>query len=543
MSAATASSSTPASTVPATTTSTTGNGTPSATTKPAVQPSEVGWLFVPQYYTFLNQNPGRLHCFYTKKSTLVHGTEQEDAEPCFGQQQIHDKISSLGFQDAKVFVSNVDSQSSASGGIIIQVLGEMSNKGGPWRKFAQTFFLAEQPNGYYVLNDIFRYLKEDDEIEEEAEAVDQAIQDEIEEADKNGTEVVHQAEANLVGQPDATPSVQPVQSLEAEPAPSAVAAEIEAPPAADSKALPASEEKAEEKAVAPPAEEKKVAEADKEAEKAEEVEEPKQEPVVSEETPAEPAKAAERAVPAETSAPAKEAAAAPSAAPAPAAAAVKEEAAPAKTPEPVAPALPKTWANLAASGANRWGSTVSAEVKGVSSSRPAVTQSTQATRPVKAATGAKETNGTSAAHANLTLAHGQVFVKNVVPEHVTTEALRSAFETQFGALRECQVVASKACAFAEFVSPEAAKKAIVASLPIREGGQGGVQVGKDGWTVIVEEKRKPGDRPAGGARSGGPGGRGGNGGDRGSYTRTNTGRGGAARTHTGARTGGRGGAN
>lgn len=28
-------------------------------------------------------------------------------------------------------------------------------------KFAQTFFLAEQPEGYYVLNDIFRFLKED----------------------------------------------------------------------------------------------------------------------------------------------------------------------------------------------------------------------------------------------------------------------------------------------------------------------------------------------------------------------------------------------
>lgn len=60
--------------------------TTTPSTKPAVQPSEVGWLFVPQYYTFLNQNPGRLHCFYTKKSTLIHGTEQEEEKPCFGQQ-------------------------------------------------------------------------------------------------------------------------------------------------------------------------------------------------------------------------------------------------------------------------------------------------------------------------------------------------------------------------------------------------------------------------------------------------------------------------
>lgn len=58
----------------------------SSSSKPSIQPSEVGWLFVPQYYTFLNQNPDRLHCFYTKKSTLIHGTEQEDEKPCFGQQ-------------------------------------------------------------------------------------------------------------------------------------------------------------------------------------------------------------------------------------------------------------------------------------------------------------------------------------------------------------------------------------------------------------------------------------------------------------------------
>jgi hypothetical protein len=64
-------------------------------------------------------------------------------------------------------VSNVDSQASANNGIVIQVLGEMSNNGLPHRKFSQTFFLAEQPNGYYVLNDIFRYLKDDDDIEED----------------------------------------------------------------------------------------------------------------------------------------------------------------------------------------------------------------------------------------------------------------------------------------------------------------------------------------------------------------------------------------
>jgi hypothetical protein len=132
---------------------------------------EVGWLFVQEYYTFLNKDPSRLHCFYNKKSTLLHGHEGENAVSSFGQSDIHKRILDLGFHDCKVLVSNVDSQASAHGGIIVQVLGEMSNKGSASQKFAQTFFLAEQPNGYYVLNDIFRYLKEDLEDEfEEAEA-------------------------------------------------------------------------------------------------------------------------------------------------------------------------------------------------------------------------------------------------------------------------------------------------------------------------------------------------------------------------------------
>jgi Nuclear transport factor 2 (NTF2) domain len=58
-------------------------------------------------------------------------------------------------------LSSVDSLASLNGGIVIQVLGELSNHDAPSQKFAQTFFLAEQPTGYFVLNDIFRYIKED----------------------------------------------------------------------------------------------------------------------------------------------------------------------------------------------------------------------------------------------------------------------------------------------------------------------------------------------------------------------------------------------
>ncbi|WBW71563.1 ubiquitin protease cofactor Nxt3 [Schizosaccharomyces osmophilus] len=140
--------------------------------EPVVGKDEIGWMFVQEYYTYLNKEPHRLHCFYTKKSTLVHGEEGEAINLCHGQQEIHNKILDLDFQNCKVLISNVDSLASCNGGIVIQVLGEMSNKGKLSRKFAQTFFLAEQPNGYFVLNDIFRFLREDveDEDVEETEA-------------------------------------------------------------------------------------------------------------------------------------------------------------------------------------------------------------------------------------------------------------------------------------------------------------------------------------------------------------------------------------
>lgn len=85
-------------------------------------------------------------------------------------QDINDKIHQLEFQDCKVRVLNVDSQASFDN-ILITVIGEISNKSEPSRKFVQTFVLAEQPNGYYVLNDIFRYLvDEDDEVVNEQTA-------------------------------------------------------------------------------------------------------------------------------------------------------------------------------------------------------------------------------------------------------------------------------------------------------------------------------------------------------------------------------------
>ena len=352
-------------------TSTQANGTPVPN-----KASEVGWLFVPQYYTFMNKDPSRLHCFYTKKSTMVHGTENEDITPSVGQQAIHERVNTIGFEDTKVYVSNVDSQSSADGGIVIQVLGEMSNKGGKWRKFAQTFFLAQQPNGFYVLNDIFRYLKDDD--------------DEKDEAREDEPQADEAAPVSVADTPAAREATEASQH--------AAPAKDEAKPAAPA--------------------------------------------------PAEPAAHAEP----------KEAPAAP----------------------------PKTWANLAARGANRWGHTAS-EARG-SSGAGAQATSTAAAAPEAKPASAPAKPAAPPARGQ----QGHVFIKNAAG--VAQDELRQSLEAQFGALKECQLNAAKGFAFAEFVDADKARLAIQTS-----SSQNGVRVGAA--TVLIE-KRRPGHAAGGGHRGG-----------------------------------------
>ncbi|MCJ1270193.1 hypothetical protein MMC22_010089 [Lobaria immixta] len=134
----------------------------------SVPKDEVGWYFVEQYYTTLSKTPEKLHLFYSKRSQFVSGVEAEKVSVSVGQRAINERIKELDIQDCKVRVSNVDSQESFKN-IVVQVIGEMSNKAAPHRKFVQTFVLAEQPNGYFVLNDIFRYINEDEEEEPASE--------------------------------------------------------------------------------------------------------------------------------------------------------------------------------------------------------------------------------------------------------------------------------------------------------------------------------------------------------------------------------------
>jgi len=414
----------------------------------------------------MNKQPNRLHCFYTKNSTFIHGTEGEDVKPCYGQHEIHNKILSIGFNDCKVFINSVDAQSSANGGIIIQVIGEMSNNAEAWRKFAQTFFLAEQPNGYFVLNDIFRFLKE--------EAVD------TEEIDGEAAVPAPESAApfNL---PAPVTEIAPEVAV-AEPVttqPTTLEPEPDHPQANGfSHAEPAPVEP--------------------EPQPVEPAPEPVREPTP---VPEEPAPVEEPVVEEPVEAP-------PAPAPAPAAAPVPatQPSAAAPPTQPQAPPAPKTWANLAAANSNKWGNAVAQEAKGVSAAGAAAASPLPSgattpsrdgrTTPARAAKGDRDAQS-PAYTAAMSVTTAQCFVKGVT-EVVSHQAISGTLTNRFGPIKDIEIVRNKACAFIEFANVDSARRAIAASLPPNQGGEGGIRidVGESGQARInVETRKERAERP------------------------------------------------
>jgi len=122
----------------------------------------VGKHFLVNYYQVLHDTPELLHKFYQEDSVFCVGSEGEqnsDIKRSVGPENINQKIQSLGFTNCRVRLSTVEAQDSVAGSVIILVKGTMTNNGGAPTDFVQSFVLAEQqPSGYYVRNDILRYL-------------------------------------------------------------------------------------------------------------------------------------------------------------------------------------------------------------------------------------------------------------------------------------------------------------------------------------------------------------------------------------------------
>ncbi|KAI7735700.1 hypothetical protein M8C21_032260, partial [Ambrosia artemisiifolia] len=71
---------------------------------------------------------------------------------------INDKIVSLNYGDFRAEIRTVDAQESMDGGVSVLVTGYLTGKDNILQNFVQSFFLARQDKGYFVLNDMFRYV-------------------------------------------------------------------------------------------------------------------------------------------------------------------------------------------------------------------------------------------------------------------------------------------------------------------------------------------------------------------------------------------------
>lgn len=125
----------------------------------SVTASQVGSYFVQQYYQVLQQQPEFVHQFYTDSSTMIRvdGESTETASAIF---QIHTLIQSLLFSGIEI--KTINAVESWSEGIVVVVSGSVKSKYfSGWRKFVQTFFLAPQEKGYFVMNDIFHFVTDE----------------------------------------------------------------------------------------------------------------------------------------------------------------------------------------------------------------------------------------------------------------------------------------------------------------------------------------------------------------------------------------------
>uniref|UniRef100_A0A4W4G0R0 GTPase activating protein (SH3 domain) binding protein 1 n=1 Tax=Electrophorus electricus TaxID=8005 RepID=A0A4W4G0R0_ELEEL len=197
--------------------------------KPSAQ--LVGREFVRQYYTLLNQAPDYLHRFYGKNSSYVHGgldNSGKPAEAVYGQSEIHKKVMALSFRDCHTKIRHVDAHATLNEGVVVQVMGELSNNMQPMRKFMQTFVLAPEgtvANKFYVHNDIFRYQDEvfgdsDSEPPEESEEEVEELEERVNSPEVPQEEPLY--EQTPCPEPEASPeevAVTPEPQAEAEPEP------------------------------------------------------------------------------------------------------------------------------------------------------------------------------------------------------------------------------------------------------------------------------------------------------------------------------------
>lgn len=126
----------------------------------------IGHRFVRQYYSLLDKDPSKLYRLYKAHSVFSHGSDDKGMTSAVGPSEIHSEfmtlVSPLERHACEVELTGVECQESRQGGVLVLVTGFLTlASAGERRHFTQALFLEKQTvpyEGYYVLNDILRYL-------------------------------------------------------------------------------------------------------------------------------------------------------------------------------------------------------------------------------------------------------------------------------------------------------------------------------------------------------------------------------------------------
>ncbi|XP_042385256.1 nuclear transport factor 2-like isoform X1 [Zingiber officinale] len=133
--------------------------------RPHLSAREVSDNFVPQYYYIMQHSPELLHQFYRDGSWLGWSDAHSALESVNTIDAIDDKV--LSTELGRVEIKTVDAQESFEGGVTVLVSGYLIGNDYVKKNFIQSFFLAPQENGFYVLNDVFRVVERESHHQEQ----------------------------------------------------------------------------------------------------------------------------------------------------------------------------------------------------------------------------------------------------------------------------------------------------------------------------------------------------------------------------------------
>ncbi|CAI9117605.1 OLC1v1019015C1 [Oldenlandia corymbosa var. corymbosa] len=107
-------------------------------------------IFLGQYYGLLYESPELVSNFYKDESVLKWPGVVESTTT---MESIKETIMSSDYQGCEVQVMNVDAQFSLMDGVIITAISCLLGKDKMKKIISQTFFLAKQETGWFILND------------------------------------------------------------------------------------------------------------------------------------------------------------------------------------------------------------------------------------------------------------------------------------------------------------------------------------------------------------------------------------------------------